>query len=522
MPHPRRSEPANAKLTHVRDMHASSRASALLQSRCLSRLLALALGALLPLAFAPFGLWPLAILSVAGLFRLWRDADPREAFALGYLFGLGQFGVGVSWIYVSMHLFGEAIAPVAGLITLAFVALAAAFPAVAGWLAARLSAPNTRTRLFLALPLAWLLLELVRGIFLGGFPWLNLGASQLGSPLAGYGPVLGEYGMTLAVVLSAAALAALTRPWLALPILALVWAGGWLLKPIAWTEPAGPPIGVAIVQGNVQQARKFDPEQYEATLRTYRELTERHRDARLILWPETAVPDLVSQAAPFLIEMQDKARDHGIQIVAGVFDEDRFGHYYNALMTLPVEGGRYHKRHLVAFGEYLPLRVLIEPFKAFIQVPMSDLSSGADEQAPMRLAGYPAGASICYEAALSRKIRTALPEAAFLINASNDAWFGDSLAPHQHLQIAAMRALETGRWMARATNTGISALIDPQGRVTARTPQFEQAVLRGAITPMQGGTPFVRWGEGPLWLLALLGLAALGFRRYMTAERMDR
>jgi apolipoprotein N-acyltransferase len=299
---------------------------------------------------------------------------------------------------------------------------------------------------------------------------------------------------------------------IALPLLAGVWIAGFALGQIAWVQPAGEPVSVAIVQGNVEQARKFDPDRFEATLATYRSLTEANKDARLILWPETAVPDLVSQAAPFLIEMQDRAREHGVQIVAGVFDEDRFGHYYNALITLPVDGGRYHKRHLVAFGEFLPLRFLIEPFKAFIQVPMSDLTSGADEQPLLQLAGHPAGASICYEAALSREIRLALPQASFLINASNDAWFGDSLAPHQHLQIAAMRSLESGRWMARATNTGISALIDPHGRVVARTPQFEQAVLRGEITPMQGATPFVRWGEWPLWLLAGLGLAGLALR----------
>ncbi|MEW6446162.1 MAG: apolipoprotein N-acyltransferase [Pseudomonadota bacterium] len=498
--------------------------AATMTTRWTFRLAALLLGSTLPLAFAPFGLWPLAILSLTGLFALWRNAGPREAFALGYLFGLGQFGVGVSWVYVSMHLFGEAVAAVAGLITLLFVALAAAFPALAGWLAARISPPGSSARLFIAAPLAWLLLELMRGIFLGGFPWLNLGASQLGTVLDGWGPVLGEYGMSLAVALGAAALAALLPgpDWRrrlppALILIASTWGGAAALRGVDWTTDDGAPIHVAIVQGNVEQARKFDPEQYDATLRTYRLLTEAHLDARLILWPETAVPDLISQAAPFLMEMQDMARAHGVQILAGVFDEDALGHYYNGLIALPVEGGRYRKRHLVAFGEYLPLRFLIEPFRAFIQVPMSDLSSGADEQPLPTLASHPAGVSICYEAALSREIRRALPQAAFLVNASNDAWFGDSLAPHQHLQIASMRALETGRWMARATNTGISALIDPHGRVTARTPQFEQAVLRGEITPMQGATPFVRWGTWPAWLLAVLGMTALAARTRIRA-----
>ncbi len=427
-----------------------------------------------------------------------------------------------------MHHFGEAIVPVAGLITLVFAALMAVFPALAGWLSARLSTENSVARILIAMPLAWMLFELIRGEFLGGFPWLNLGASQIHSPLAGFVPVFGEYGASLAVVLSAALLVLLVtrRTYLAVlgALLAFValWAGGMMLRQIDWVEPAGEPLRVAIVQGNVEQSRKFDPQVFQATLNLYRRLSESVPDAKLIIWPETAVPDTVSAASSFLIEMQDLMRDRGQELVLGIFDQDRQGNYYNALLALPVEGGYYHKRHLVPFGEYLPLRFLIEPFKNLIQVPMSDLTSGKNQQHLLRLAGHPAGASICYEATLARKINTALPEAAFLINASNDAWFGDSLAPHQHLQIAAMRSLESGRWMVRATNTGISALINPHGEVVARTPQFEQAVLRGDITPMQGATPFVIFGAWPIWLLSVLGICALGVVRYITAERIRR
>ena len=492
------------------------------------RLLALLFGALLPFAFAPFDLWALAPLSLAGLFWLWSGVSPRAAWTLGYAFGLGMFCVGVSWIFVSMHHFGEAIVPVAGLITLVFAALMAVFPALAGWLSARLSTENSAARILIAMPLAWMLFELIRGEFLGGFPWLNLGASQIHSPLAGFVPVFGEYGASLAVVLSAALLVLLVtrRTYLAVlgALLAFValWAGGIMLRQIDWVEPAGEPLRVAIVQGNVEQSRKFDPQVFQATLNLYRRLSESAPDAKLIIWPETAVPDTVSAASSFLIEMQDLMRDRGQELVLGIFDQDRQGNYYNALLALPVEGGYYHKRHLVPFGEYLPLRFLIEPFKNLIQVPMSDLTSGKNQQPLLRLAGHPAGASICYEATLARKINTALPEAAFLINASNDAWFGDSLAPHQHLQIAAMRSLESGRWMVRATNTGISALINPHGEVVARTPQFEQAVLRGDITPMQGATPFVIFGAWPIWLLSVLGICALGVVRYITAERIRR
>ena len=492
------------------------------------RLLALLFGALLPFAFAPFDLWALAPLSLAGLFWLWSGVSPRAAWTLGYAFGLGMFCVGVSWIFVSMHHFGEAIVPVAGLITLVFAALMAVFPALAGWLSARLSTENSAARILIAMPLAWMLFELIRGEFLGGFPWLNLGASQIHSPLAGFVPIFGEYAASLAVVLSAALLVLLVtrRTYLAVlgALLAFValWAGGMALRQIDWVEPAGEPLRVAIVQGNVEQSRKFDPQVFQATLNLYRRLSESVPDAKLIIWPETAVPDTVSAASSFLIEMQDLMRDRGQELVLGIFDQDRQGNYYNALLALPVEGGYYHKRHLVPFGEYLPLRFLIEPFKNLIQVPMSDLTSGKNQQPLLRLAGHPAGASICYEATLARKINTALPEAAFLINASNDAWFGDSLAPHQHLQIAAMRSLESGRWMVRATNTGISALINPHGEVVARTPQFEQAVLRGDITPMQGATPFVIFGAWPIWLLSVLGICALGVVRYITAERIRR
>ena len=491
----------------------------------LPRLAALLCGALLPLAFAPFDVWLIAPLTLATLFWLWSAAAPREAWKLGYAFGLGLFVVGTSWIFVSMHHFGEAIVPVAGLITLTFAAFMALFPAIAGWLAARLAAQHSAMRLLLAMPLAWILLELVRGVFLGGFPWLNLGASQIHSPLAGYVPLLGEYGASLAVVVSAALLVLLItkRNYFAvagsLLTLIALWAGGISLRHIDWVEPAGAPFAVAIVQGNVEQARKFDPQVFEATLNLYRRLSESVPQAKLIVWPETAVPDTVSTASPFLIEMQDMMRERGQTLVLGIFDQDQQGRYYNALLTLPVEGGYYHKRHLVPFGEYLPLRSVLVAFKSLIDVPMSDLTSGKNDQPPLQLLGYPAGASICYEATLARKINTALPQAAFLINASNDAWFGDSLAPHQHLQIAAMRSLETGRWMIRATNTGISALIDPRGEVVARTPQFEQAVLQGDITPMQGATPFVRFGLWPMWLLAIAGVLLLAWARLYAWQR---
>ncbi|MDY0050308.1 MAG: apolipoprotein N-acyltransferase, partial [Halothiobacillaceae bacterium] len=272
---------------------------------------ALIAGALLPLAFAPFGVYGLAPLSLAVLFALWyRAANARQGFALGYAFGLGQFGVGVSWLYNSLHLFGETIAPLAALVTLLFVAFVALFPALAGYLALRLAPAGMAERggrsLLLLFPGVWGLVEWLRGRALGGFPWLDLGASQTDSLLSGYGPVLGEYGMGAAVTLSAGAalwwvMGAARARWLFAPLLlGLIWGGGAWLGGLRWVEADGAPIDVALVQGNVPQMRKFDPDVLDSTLRLYWNLSRQAADARLVLWPETAIPTVLSDVPGFM------------------------------------------------------------------------------------------------------------------------------------------------------------------------------------------------------------------------------
>jgi len=477
-------------------------------------LLALGAGAAAVLGFAPFSLAFVPLLSLILLFHLWRDATPATAFRLGYLFGLGLLGVGVSWVRLSIEQFTEGGAVLAWLIAGALVAFMALFYALAGWIGVRVSR-GPGPRLLLAFPGAWLLAEWVRSWFLTGFPWLSMGYSQVDSPLAGYAPVIGVLGVGGVLALSAGVTAWMLRcdrpgRLVALASLLALWISGQGLRWVDWTRPVGEPFRVSLVQGNVTPDLKWSPGQRRPTIDLYLKATRAHWDSRLVIWPETAVPAFAYQVQTSLIDpLWREARGQGTDLLLGIPMADRkIGHYYNAMLALGREQLSYRKRHLVPFGEFTPLPMLVKPIAEALAIPMSDFSTGDTARPLLPLAGYSAAISICYEDAFGEETREALPEAAFLVNASNDAWFGDSLAPHQHLEIARMRALETGRYMLRATNTGITALVDDKGRVLERAPLFERAVLTGQVVPMAGSTPYVRLGSLAGVLVALGALIA--------------
>ncbi len=479
-------------------------------------LLALAAGVVTVGAFAPFDAAPLAVLGPSLLFLLWCSSTPRRAFREGWLFGVGLLGAGVSWMYVSIEQFGNTGAVLAALITAGFILLMALFYGAAGWFSARLLAAAAGPwQAALLLPSVWVAIEWVRGWLLTGFPWLALGYSQIDGPLRGYAPLLGVYGVSWGVALTSALLVLLLlghgRRRLGIPLfVAMLWTAGLLLGRVHWTAPAGPPLAVALVQGGVPQHLKWRPDQLAPTLELYASLTRRHWDSDLVVWPETAVPAFAHRVeASFLRPLEEEAKAQGTDLLIGIpllVEED--GRYFNAMLKLGEGRDDYRKRHLVPFGEYMPLRPLLEPLLAWVEIPMSSFSAGEAARPLVRVAGHWAGVSICYEDAFNTEVNQALPDAAFLVNASNDAWFGDSLAPHQHLEIARMRALETGRFLLRSTNTGISAVIDPHGRLLATSPMFETDVLDRRVTPMQGVTPFSRFGNGGV--LALLAAGILG------------
>jgi apolipoprotein N-acyltransferase len=288
---------------------------------------------------------------------------------------------------------------------------------------------------------------------------------------------------------------------------------------VDWTAPAGPPFNASLLQGNVEQRLKWRAEELRPTLELYVTLTDEARGSRLIIWPETAVPALAHVVDDVLLKpLEEQARAGGRDLLIGIPIEEDADRYYNAMLALGASGrDAYYKRHLVPFGEFLPFKPVLGPVLDFLEIPMSDFSAGSPHEPPvLTLAGHPAGISICYEDAFAEEVAQALPAAAFLVNASNDAWFGDSLAPRQHLEIARMRAKETQRYLLRATNTGISAIITPSGGLGAQTRLFEKAVLTAEITPLAGATPYVRLGNaapvGLAVLLVVIGVAT-GRRR---------
>ncbi len=471
---------------------------------------ALVSGALLTLAFAPFDLYPLAILCLAVLFGLWRGVTPARAGWRGLLFGLGMFGAGIHWVFISMNDFGGMSWALSAALTALLILVMALFPALAGYAAVRLG-KWADPAFLLIFPAVWTLFEWIRGWFLTGFPWLNLGYSQIDAPLAGFAPLAGVYGISLAVALSAALALMLWNGvgrlrGYCFALLTLLWLSGAALALVDWTRPAGEPLTVSLVQGNVPQDLKWHPGMRDVTLEIYARLTRAHWSSDLIVWPETAIPMFEYRARPFLDELAEEARASGTEMLVGIIYKDLgTDRYYNSLVTVAAATpGRYDKHHLVPFTEYLPFKSVFGDFVDFFNIPMSDFSAGDSRPAPLEIAGQRIGVSICYEDAFGEEIIRGLPAATLLLNVSNDAWFGDSIAPHQHLQIARMRAAETGRYLARGTNTGVSAFIGPRGELLSQAPQFELTVLTGEVEPRSGSTPYVVIGN---WLA--IGLAVL-------------
>ncbi|VAW82777.1 Apolipoprotein N-acyltransferase / Copper homeostasis protein CutE [hydrothermal vent metagenome] len=476
-------------------------------------------GAVMPLGFAPYGLYFVPILALAAFALLLFPLRPGEALLAGWCFGLGQFGVGVSWVYISIYLYGNAGLPLSLAVMLLLVAFLALYPALMAGLLAKARAGSAAMFYIGLFPAAWVLSEWLRSWLLTGFPWLNLGYSQIDSLLASVAPVFGVYGVSWVTALFAGLIAALLRApgWprlTTIPAMALIAVISWGLNQLDWTDLGTDTLRVTLVQGNIPQDMKWKPEQQAATLETYVDLTRAHYDSDLIIWPETAIPAFYDEVLDsFIKPLSEQLRANHVSLITGIPVLDRKDwKYYNAVISLDEPDRFYYKVHLVPFGEYLPLRHWLAGILGFLPVPEADFSAGSPDQRPLRAAGVPIGVSICYEIAFGEQLIKALPEASLLVNVSNDAWFGDSLAPHQHLEMARMRAREVERYVLRATNTGISAIIAPDGTLKARSRQFETETISAEVEPRHGATPYVRWGNWPVVSGALFVLGVLLWR----------
>ncbi len=479
---------------------------------------AIVAGAAGSLAFAPYELYLLAPVSLMVLFYLWETTTPAEAARAGYLFGIGMFGAGVNWLRISIDLFGGlGLIPALG-ITFLLIAYLALFPALAGYGARRLADSGHALDQLLILPAVWVLTEWLRTWLFTGFPWLHLGYSQIDTPFGGLAPLLGVFGVSWAVALSAGAALTLIRPGrrdrlIASGCLLVLITGGWLADQTRWNLNTGAERSVALVQGAVPIEVKWRPEFLHDSIQTYVSLTAPYWGRNIIVWPETAIPAFSSQVPDLLRQLTAEALRGSSDFYAGLPTTSADGQqYFNSLLLLGANPQSYEKRHLVPFGEFTPLAGILRGFAELLNIPMSNFSAGQRKQPLLRGQHALAGVSICYEDTFGEEIIEALPEAELLINVSNDGWFGDSAAPHQHLQMARMRAKETGRYLLRGTNSGISAIIDHDGKVQAQAPQFQPFVLTGNVTLITGLTPYGRLGNWPV-VLGAIGVVLLGVRR---------
>ena len=475
--------------------------------------LSFALGAFSVLAFAPFYWFPISILSIAGLVVLWsKAASPKQAFKLGFAFGLGLYIAGIYWIYISLHTFGGMPWWFAAFCTLCLCAFMALFVGLVGYLSKKLG------WICLSVPVFWGLSDWVRSWIFTGFPWLTMGYSQVPhSPLAGFTPIIGVYGVSVIAV----SIATLIGYWLAEPkqtvlfkrnslfVIFMLIVMGLLLKAVEWTTPIGKPISVALLQGNIAQDIKWSPDQAQRTIDTYLNMVQQ-ADAELIVLPETAFPLIYDPTDPqqqqyLTVLKSQKTNNQPNNIIAGFVGQKisvqkpETNQYLNSAISFGANPTQsYSKNHLVPFGEYIPLKQVFGwIYRDYLNIPLSDLARGGTTQPPMRLGNQQVGVNICYEDVFGEEIIRQLPTATLLVNISNDAWYGKSIAADQHLQFSQTRALETGRMMLRATNTGATAAIDQHGYVLAHAPHDVQTTLNVTAQGYTGSTPYVRWGNWP-------------------------
>ncbi|MCK4869593.1 MAG: apolipoprotein N-acyltransferase [Gammaproteobacteria bacterium] len=465
-------------------------------------IIAILAGIQIPLALAPFNIEPLAFIAPAILLTLWLYATPKQAFFYGLLFGLGCFTFGASWVFISIHTYGNASILLASILTGLLIIVLALFPALQGYILTKLFPRNSALKLLVIFPLSWLIFDLLRSWVLTGFPWLFLGYSQLNTPLSALAPILSVYGVTFAVVFSSAfiitplVIKKRLKLICSLIVLVIIWLGSGFLAGINWTQPKGSLVNVTLIQGNIPQELKWQADNINNTLLAYKAATEKNWQSKLIIWPEAAIPVFNTQAQPFINLMANEAKQHQSTIISGIpISNPLTQKYYNGMIAFGENHSIYLKRHLVPFGEYTPFKTITKFITDMFNIPMSSFSAGPKEQ-PIFIAGnIKIAPFLCYEIAFPTESLAFLPEAELLVTLSDDSWFGKSIAAAQQLQMSQMRSLETDRYQLVGTNTGITAIINNKGKIIAHAPEFKKYILHGKIQPMTGATPWVKFAK---------------------------
>lgn len=484
-------------------------------------------GGVLTLSFSPFDAFLLAFVALAIFkFSLSTELSIKRAILRGFLFGFGLFGSGVSWVFVSMVVGEQAGIFIPILMTLFYCCFWAIFPAISAYLFIKL-----RTNSYvdwLVFSCVWVFVEYVRGEWvLGGFPWLQIGYSQLDSYLAGYIPIFGVYGVGLIIAMISALLAdSLLRkntrrePIMGVTFLLIV---GAVLQAINWTNVSGDPIKVTLIQGNIAQKDKWQLENRNTTLKQYYDDSAKHWDSDIVIWPETAIPAYYSDVKDsYLMPLQAEAEAHNTTIITSLPYKGEAGQLYNSVLTLGESEGFYKKIHLLPFGEYLPWQPVSGYLLGLMNVRLGNFSSGDIDQPLLKAAGYQFVTSICYEDAFGEQNIRYIEQAKFLVNVTNDGWFDGSIEPYQHMQIARMRALESGRYLLRATNTGVTAIVSEKGKIIYQAPVMQRASITADIKPMSGLTPYARIGNKPVIVLILMVLLGAFLNKYYLVKKLAR
>ncbi|GAM78737.1 apolipoprotein N-acyltransferase [Vibrio ishigakensis] len=490
--------------------------------RLMRPLAAAFVGASTTLSFAPFSIWPLAIISPLLLILLIQNQSTKRSAFIGYMWGLGLFATGISWVHVSIDTFGGMPKAASLLLMALLVGYLSIYSALFTGLVSKFKAQKSLVATALLIPALWMLSDYLRGWALTGFPWLLLGYSQIDGPLGHLAPI-GGVDLVSFVIMSIAgsiAYAISNKKWKTLALPALIFLGSWLTHLATWVTPDQTRTQtVALVQGNVAQELKWLPSHRWPTMLKYMDHTRDNWDADIIIWPEAAIPAFEHEVPQFMETIDLQARDNDAAVITGVLTRDADGHFFNSVTTLGVNPNgpydyntqhRYQKHHLLPFGEFVPLEDILRPLAPFFNLPMSSFDRGDYIQDNIVAKGMHMVVALCYEIIFNQQLRDNVTDKTdYILTLSNDAWFGDSIGPLQHMEIARMRALEFGMPVIRATNNGVTAVTDYQGKIVADLPQFVEAVLKTEVVPTNGKTPFVVFGNAPL--KALVALLIIGF-----------
>lgn len=489
------------------------------QNKLISATILLLSGCLLTLSFAPFNISILSILGISLLNYTLLNKTPKQAFTIGTIFGLGFFGSAVSWVFVSINEFGNANYLLAGIITLGFIALLSLFIGCQSVMLAKLFPHNKSLKAIAAFPIIWVVFEWLRSFIFTGFPWAYLGYGQLSSPLKNFAPIIGVYGVSLICCFIAGLITDLANKYSAkkllgyILIIASLYSSGYLLANKSWTKAETTSHSISLIQGNINPTDKFLLSKPIEKMRvTYEKLTRENLESEYIIWPENSLPMPLPWAQKYLHELNLLAKKHNNKLLIGMpVHIKNTNNFYNAIVAIGDASGQYHKKKLVPFGDYLPFSELLDPILKFFNIPMSSFVHGSDSQENLITPGNTLEPLICYEIAYPELVRTMVKtnNSDAILNISEDGWFGKSLGPHQHLDIARMRALETGRFVLRGTTTGISAIINPHGNIIKQSPQFKAFVLTGEFIAHNGNTPWMYIGSINLMLILIVLLVIL-------------